>query len=140
MPLGGAKQKRFSEEQIIRILLMCAAPMALTKLRFTDGKPSMAAWAAQREVRLEFIEPGKPSQNGHLESFNGKFRDVGHRRCEACLSAHWFISLKDARWTIEQWRQDYNQVRPPSALDYLSPEAFVHRLLGVLSSFPELAY
>jgi putative transposase len=120
---------------------------ALEELRHSRGLPqavkmdngpefiskTLAAWAAQREVRLEFIEPGKPSQNGHLESFNGKFRDE-------CLNVHWFISLKDARWTIEQWRQDYNQVRPHSALDYLSPEAFVHHRLGVLGSFPELVY
>ena len=68
-------------------------------------------------VALHFIEPGKPTQNAFIESFNGKFRDE-------CLNQNWFVSLDDARRTIEDWRGDYNTVRPHSSLGYLTPEEF----------------
>src|SRR5438874_341925 len=62
-------------------------------------------------------EPGKPVQNAYIESFNGRLRDE-------CLNANWFTSLSDARRKIETWRQDYNQRRPHSSLDYLPPAEF----------------
>jgi putative transposase len=74
-------------------------------------------WAYQNKVTLHFIEPGRPMQNGYIESFHGKFR-------EECLNQHWFLTLDDARETIEDWRIDYNQVRPHSALGYLTPQEF----------------
>jgi putative transposase len=74
--------------------------------------------AKERDVRLEFIQPGKPVQNAYVKSFNGRLRDE-------CLSANWFTSLSDARRKIETWRQDYNQQRPhSSSLDYLPPAEF----------------
>ena len=87
-----------------------------------DNGPEFAGqvldnWAYQRGVQLSFIQPGKPMQNGHVESFNGKFRDE-------CLSQHWFLDLDDARTIIEVWRQDYNTVRPHSALGNLPPALF----------------
>lgn len=75
---------------------------------------ALDAWAAERRVRLCFIDPGKPSQNGFVESFNGHFRDE-------CLDPSWFTSLADARAIIESWRVDYNQHRPHSALGYRTP-------------------
>ena len=77
----------------------------------------LAAWSEERGVRLEFIQPGKPVQNAYVESFNGRLRDE-------CLNANWFTSLKDARQKIESWREDYNQYRPHSSLNYLSPIEF----------------
>ena len=56
-----------------------------------------------------FIDPGKPMQNGFIESFNGKLRDE-------CLNLNWFRSLQDAREIIGQWKDEYNMVRPHSAL------------------------
>ncbi len=70
---------------------------------------ALDAWAYQHHVTLHFIDPGKPMQNGYLESFNGKFRDE-------CLNVHWFRSLADARHIIEEWRTSYNTERPHSAL------------------------
>jgi putative transposase len=75
-------------------------------------------WAYERGVRLHFIDPGKPQQNGYIESFNGRFRDE-------CLNEHWFLSLADARSIIEDWRIDYNQNRPHSSLGNLTPEEFL---------------
>lgn len=81
---------------------------------------ALDAWAYARDVRLHFIQPGKPSQNGYIESFNGKFRDE-------CLNEHWFLSLPDARQIIEAWRVDYNECRPHSSLGYLTPKEFMER-------------
>jgi putative transposase len=78
---------------------------------------SLNKWANQNAVTLHFIAPGRPMENGYIESFNGKFR-------EECLNEHWFLTLDDARETIESWRLDYNQVRPHSALGYRTPEEF----------------
>ena len=74
-------------------------------------------WAYENEVDLQFIEPGKPMQNGFAESFNGKFRDE-------CLNDHWFLNLTEAREIIESWRHDYNHFRPHSSLNYQTPAEF----------------
>jgi putative transposase len=74
-------------------------------------------WAFEQGVELHFTDPGKPTQNAYIESFNGKFRDE-------CLNENWFVSFEEAREKIEAWRRDYNQVRPHSALGYQTPEEF----------------
>ena len=74
-------------------------------------------WAEQRGIRLVHIEPGKPTQNSFIESFNGRFRDE-------CLNANWFENLADAKRKIEAWRVDYNQHRPHSSLAYRTPAEF----------------
>lgn len=98
---------------------------APTSLRLDNGPEfvgrAVDAWAYQHKVQMHFITPGKPMQNGHVESFNGKFRDE-------CLNQHWFVSLAHARVLIETWRQDYNTVRPHSALGNLSPLSFIQSL------------
>ncbi len=71
-------------------------------------------WAHKNQVKLHFIEPGKPTQNGVIESFNGKMRDE-------CLNLEWFADLRHARDIIECWRNDYNTLRPHSSLNNLSP-------------------
>ena len=71
-------------------------------------------WAYRHGVQLKMIQAGKPTQNAFIESFNGRFRDE-------CLNDHWFTTLAEARILISAWRQDYNQCRPHSALDYLTP-------------------
>lgn len=76
------------------------------------------ARAYARGVKIRYIRPGRPVQNCYIESFNGTFRDE-------CLNLHWFVSLADARCTIEAWRADYNRVRPHGSLGYLTPEDFV---------------
>ena len=74
-------------------------------------------WAYERGVALQFIDPGKPQQNGFIESFNGKLRDE-------CLNEHWFLNLPHARGIVEEWRLDYNLNRPHSSLGNLTPEEF----------------
>jgi putative transposase len=70
---------------------------------------AMEAWAYQYGVQLDFIRPGKPVENSYIESFNGRLRDE-------CLNVQVFFALADVRDKLERWRQDYNQVRPHSAL------------------------
>jgi putative transposase len=74
-------------------------------------------WACENGVRLFFIDPGKPMQNGSIESFNGRFR-------EECLDQSWFSSLAEARRVIEAWRLDYNEHRPHTSLRMRTPAAF----------------
>lgn len=74
-------------------------------------------WTEENGVEWHYIAPGKPQQNGFMESFNGKLRDE-------CLNEHVFSSLAQARRIIEAWRLDYNTVRPHSSLGYLTPKEF----------------
>ena len=78
---------------------------------------AMDQWAYEKGIKLDFIRPGKPNENAFIESFNGKFRDE-------CLDENWFVSLEDARRTIEAWRIDYNENRPHSSLGGLTPKEF----------------
>ena len=81
------------------------------------------AWAYAHGVRLQFIQPGKPVQNAYIESFNGKLRDE-------CLNEHWFTTLAGARVIVDAWREDYNSVRPHSALGNLTPNEFAQKTHG----------
>lgn len=78
---------------------------------------AMFFWAKARGVKLHFIQPGKPTQNAFVESFNGKFRMY-------CLDLHWFASIDDARSTIRTWQDHYNHVRPHRSLGKKPPSMF----------------
>lgn len=77
-------------------------------------------WAYENRVTLDFSRPGKPTDNPYIESFNGSFRDE-------CLNCHWFLSLNDAREKIEAWRTDYNEFRPHSSLENLTPNEYCEK-------------
>ncbi|TWA11340.1 putative transposase [Sinorhizobium medicae] len=66
-------------------------------------------WAYAKGVTLDFSRPGKPTDNAFIEAFNGRFR-------AECLNQHWFLTLADAREKMEDWRRDYNEVRPHGAI------------------------
>src|SRR5580700_2037865 len=74
-------------------------------------------WCEKRKIQLIHIQPGRPMQNGHVESFNGRLRDE-------CLNANWFRNLFDARGKIAAWRDEYNGERPHSSLGYRTPNEF----------------
>jgi putative transposase len=80
-------------------------------------------WAYEHGIRWHYIQPGRPMENGYVESFNGRLRDE-------CLNENWFADLAEARETIEDWRQDYNRCRPHSALGYRTPEEFAKSAAG----------
>jgi putative transposase len=112
--LSGARVARVLD----RVISERAAPDEIVM----DNGPELTSkaldqWAYERGVQLRFIQPGKPQQNGYIESFNGKLRDE-------CLNEHWFLSLYDAREKVEAWRVEYNRERPHSSLENRTPEEF----------------
>ena len=82
-------------------------------------------WCHEQGQKWEYIEPGKPYQNGNAESFNGKLRDE-------CLNENWFTNLEEARRIIEKWREEYNGQRPHSALDGRTPNEVASYFVGSL--------
>ncbi len=114
-----------SGERVARVLERLSEWRNLPEVITVDNGPEFAgkaldAWAYGRGVKLHFIEPGKPVQNAFAESFNGRFRDE-------CLNEHWFLNLEEAKIRIENWRVDYNEVRPHSSLGNLTPEAYANQ-------------
>ena len=89
-------------ERVVPVLERLASSRSLPRTIVVDNGAEftgrvLEAWAHDRGVALQFIRPGKPVENAYIESFNGRLRDE-------CLELHWFLSLPDARCTIEQWR------------------------------------
>jgi putative transposase len=78
------------------------------------------AWAIEWKIDIVYIQPGKPTQNGGMESFNGKLRDE-------CLNVNWFWNLFDAKRKISAWKTEYNTRRPHSSLGYLTPSKFARQ-------------
>ena len=81
---------------------------------------AMDAWAYRNQVQLDFIRPGKPVENGFIESFNGRLRDE-------CLNVNLFWSIEDAKEKLARWWEDYNTHRPHGSLANLPPAEFAAR-------------
>ena len=116
-----------SGQYVTRLLDQAAIFRGYPKVVRTDNGPeftsrSFMGWAQTHGIRHILIQPGRPMQNGYIESFNGKFRDE-------CLNEHWFETLAQARTAIAIWRQDYNEVRPHSSCRRMPPAKFaaLHR-------------
>lgn len=123
----------FSREYVLKIVdfsisgqrLACeldALARPLPKMIVCDNGPeftskAMYFWSRRMGVKLHFIQPGKPTQNAFVESFNGKLR-------EYCLDLHWFASIEDARSTIDDWQHHYNHVRPHRSTGRKPPAVF----------------
>ena len=112
-------------QYVTRLLDRAAIFRGYPKAVRTDNGPEFTSrafigWAQRHGIQHLLIEPGKPMQNGYIESFNGKFRDE-------CLNEHWFQSLLQARAALAAWRQDYNEVRPHSSCDRMPPALFAAR-------------
>jgi putative transposase len=110
---------------VCRVLDQLVAIHGTPEALLVDNGPefrgkALDEWTYHYGVRLDFIAPGKPTQNPYVESFNGKLRDE-------CLNEHWFTSLADARRILSTWRRDYNNVRPHSSLQNLTPEQFAQQ-------------
>ncbi len=108
--------------RVVRLLEEIAGETGLPSVIVSDNGPEFTsraflAFCERRGIDLRFIQPGKPTQNAYVESFNGKFR-------QECLDTHWFTTLDDARRAIEVWRIDYNEVRPHSSLADRTPAEF----------------
>jgi len=111
--------------QVARILDSIALFRGYPATIRTDQGPEFTCraldqWAFEHSAELRLIQPGKPTQNGFIESFNGHFRDE-------CLNEHWFSDVLNARKIINDWRQDYNESRPHSSLNYQTTSEFAAR-------------
>lgn len=102
--------ERVIEQRGVPDAIRCDNGPEFTSLYFVE-------WCKEHGITVLHIQPGKPVQNGHVESFNGRFRDE-------CLNSNWFVNLADARRKIEAWRNEYNGERPHSSLGYRTPNEF----------------
>ena len=114
--------------RVVRVLEELKQRRGLPRQIRSDNGPEFVSravdqWAYEQGLQWHTIQPGRPMENGYVESFNGRFRDE-------CLNENWFSDLAEARETIEAWRQDYNQCRPHSALGYRTPEEFAAATAG----------
>jgi putative transposase len=117
---------------VTRVLDRLALVRGLPRILRTDNGPefcgrAMLTWASNRGVTLRLIEPGKPTQNAYIESFNGRFRDE-------CLNEHWFTSMAHAQVLIEAWRREYNEERPKKGLGGLTPARYAKQLVAERST------
>ena len=111
--------------RVVQVLERLKEDRGLPEAIVLDNGPEMISlaldqWVYENGVKLHFIDPGKPTQNAFIESFNGTFRDE-------CLNMHWFYNLDDARRKIESWRKEDNEEHPHSSLDYLTPKEFAEK-------------
>jgi putative transposase len=112
---------RFSyrAEDVVQTLERTCAAIGYPKsIRVDQGSEFVSRdldlWAYANGVTLDFSRPGKPTDNAHIEAFNGRFR-------AECLNAHWFLTLDDARSKLEDWRRYYNEERPHGAIGHRAP-------------------
>ena len=111
--------------RLSRLIALHGCPDAITCDNGTEFTSKLFdAWAYEHAIAIDYIMPGKPTQNAYIESFNGKLRDE-------CLSTSWFESLKDAQKGIDAWVTDYNTVRPHSALANRAPLQYLAQVMGV---------
>ena len=116
-----AHSGRSVAEALERVVARLGVPTSITVDHGTEfTSKALEDWAWRRGVKLDFIRPGKPTENGHIESFNGRLRDE-------CLNVNEFATLDDAREKLEAWRDDYNCHRPHSSLRNLTPHEFAHQ-------------
>ena len=112
----------FASRRVTRVLERAMSRRGWPRRIRCDNGPELTsrhflAWCIERRIELVHIQPGRPMQNGHVESFHGRFRDE-------CLNTSWFRNLFDARRQIASWLRDYNEYRPHSSLGYQTPAAF----------------
>lgn len=112
----------FASRRVTRVLDAIVAERGQPQAIRCDNGPELTsrhflAWCVERKIELIHIQPGKPTQNARVESFNGRLRDE-------CLTVSWFQNLFDARRKIGAWRIEYNEQRPHSSLGYQTPKEF----------------
>ena len=112
--------------RVIEVLSQVVSVRGAPKYLRSDNGPEFVSravlqWLQRANIETAPIDPGKPWQNGSNESFNGKFRDE-------CLGMQWFKNRIDAKVAIEDWRKMFNEVRPHSSLNNLTPLAYAKRI------------
>lgn len=101
--------------ELDKLIMLYGKPKVIVSDNGTEfTSHAILKWSLEKQVNWDYIQPGKPYQNGTIESFNGKLRDE-------CLNEHLFSSLRDAESIIEKWRIEYNEERPHSSLNGKTP-------------------
>lgn len=123
----------FASRRVTRVLDQIIRWRGLPQSILCDNGPELTsrhflAWCIERKINMVHIQPGRPMQNGHVESFTGKLRDE-------CLNTSWFRNLFDARGKIAAWRNEYNCERPHSSLGYLTPATYAEKAASPSSSW-----
>ena len=112
----------FASRRVTRVLDEIIAQRGRPQAIRCDNGPELTsrhflAWGLEWKIELRHIQPGKPTQNAHVESFHGRLR-------EECLRVSWFMNLFDARRKVTDWKVEYNEQRPHSSLGYRTPAEF----------------
>jgi putative transposase len=109
--------------ELDRLIAVHGKPKAIGSDNGTElTSNAILAWTAESGIDWHYIAPGKPVQNAFIESFNGRLRDE-------FLNETLFTSLAQARAALEEWRRDYNTVRPHSRIGWLTPAAYTEQFL-----------
>jgi putative transposase len=124
--LGLEVDTSFASRRVTRVLEGIIIERGVPQVIRCDNGPELTsrhflAWCIERKIELVHIQPGRPMQNGRVESFHGKLRDE-------CLRVSWFENLFEARRKIKIWQIEYNQERPHSSLGYRTPEEFAREM------------
>lgn len=119
-------------QRVARTLDEVAELRGMPEVITVDNGPEFTSraldeWAHRKQVKLDFIRPGKPIENGFIESFNGKLRDE-------CLNQNQFVALTEAAVILDAYRREYNEERPHSSLDGLTPAKFADRHATMLNN------
>jgi putative transposase len=112
--------------KVAAVLDEIAAERGYPKLITVDNgtefySKAMDLWAFKHQVKLDFIRPGRPTENGYIESFNGRLRDE-------CLNGELFLDILDARQKLAAWKRDYNEERPHTSIGNLTPVEFARQV------------
>lgn len=116
-----------SSRRIIRVLEKVIARRGKPVSIRADNGPEFTSaafeqWSNERQIKIQFIQPGKPMQNGYIERFNRLYR-------EAVLDAYLFFDLDQVRQLTAEWMEEYNLRRPHESLDNLTPDEWSKRIL-----------
>lgn len=116
-----------SSKRVIRVLERIIAERGKPEYIRTDNGPEFTSkdielWAKEKEIIIQYIQPGKPMQNGYIERFNRLYR-------EAVLDAYLFFDLYQVKQLTEEWMKEYNERRPHEALNNLTPEEWKNNIL-----------
>lgn len=132
--LGLLVERSITAAGVIGFLEVLMLHRGVPKNVRSDNGPEFVAeavkqWAGREGIVMNYIEPGSPWENGHVESFHDKFRD-------GCLNREVFGNLLEAKVVVEEWRRQYNEQRPHSSLGYKTPQEFKRQFNSKLRVAP----
>jgi putative transposase len=125
---GDLDRSWYPGEDVVRTLRSAVAVRGKPERIQVDDGPEFVSkaldhWACEHGVEVSFSRPGKPTDNAHIEAFNGRLR-------QECLYQHWFLSLSDAHEKVDAWRTLHNETRPHGSLRWATPAEYARQCLA----------